>query len=240
MSRYEWEQGVITLSTKEMAAMRKAAAAYYNGALQTDLEKLTKLAEAVKLMGKGKRGFNFRAALGNELAREESTFSRWGGRSRVWQFKLFDEYDDDVMRLLLDDAGKIVIPKKTALKQASVRTDLAYPPQHCPSSSGEGGFTFNPERRTVTWDVSENNHACERARESLMGKFFFNYLSKVTWTRGTGGVIVGNDEYNRDDRESGGGGNFTKDRFGPQGAAELAAQLKGLPRTRRKVIKPKK
>lgn len=237
MSHYDWEEGSIVLSTKELAAFRKAAAEHYNKALLADFEQLGKLAAALKLAGKGKRGFDFRAALSTELTRTVRV--AWEGTSAVWKFKLLDDDDAAIMGLLLDKAGKLVTLKKSAFKLASVRSDMAYPPQHCPAYT-DGSFHFDAAKRTVTWCVSEGNHACERARESHMGRFFFSYLKKVVWTRGTGGVIVGNDEYNRDDREYGGGANYTKDHFGPRGAAELEARLKPLTRIRRKTTPRKK
>jgi len=83
-------------------------------------------------------------------------------------------------------------------------------------SNGEGGISFDDKSRTVKWYVTENNHACESAHESFMGNAFFRALGQVVWTRGTGGEIVGNDEYNRESKASGDGGNFTKQTFGPK------------------------
>ena len=63
---------------------------------------------------------------------------------------------------------------------------------------GEACIAFNDDSRTVVWRVSENNHACDYAHEHPMGKAFFQAMSQVNWTRGTGGTIIGNDEYNQD------------------------------------------
>mgnify|MGYP006959960912 CR=1 FL=1 len=63
--------------------------------------------------------------------------------------------------------------------------------------------------KTLVWDVSENNHAREHAHKHGFAKLVFEAFGKITWTRNSGGEIVGNDEYNRDNRESGGGGNYT-------------------------------
>lgn len=78
----------------------------------------------------------------------------------------------------------------------------------------EATITFKGNE--VTWNVPENNHACDHAHEHHIGRAFFAALNKVTWTRGSGGVIVGNNEYSRDSYDVGGGGNYETARFGPQ------------------------
>ena len=45
-------------------------------------------------------------------------------------------------------------------------------------------------------------------------------LGRLNWTRATGGVFSGNDEYNRD---SGSGGNYITAAYGPLGDADKAA-----------------
>lgn len=80
---------------------------------------------------------------------------------------------------------------------------------HC----GEPSISFHG--RQVTWSVPENNHAVEHGRDHPLAQAFFKLLDTVTWTRGSGGDIVGNDEYNRDSRENGGGGNYTTASYFP-------------------------
>jgi len=85
---------------------------------------------------------------------------------------------------------------------------------------------FDNERRVAVWNVPENNRACEDARAGNIGKAFRASLAKVKWTRGSGGTIVGNDEYNRDagrDYE-GGGGSYVVERFGPDVKMPSASQ----------------
>lgn len=83
--------------------------------------------------------------------------------------------------------------------------------------SGECEVSFDNATRKVFWNVSENNHAVDDARESALGKALFARLGKVAWTRGTGGSVYGNDEYNQDAGRygAGGGASYTKERFGP-------------------------
>ena len=86
--------------------------------------------------------------------------------------------------------------------------------------AGEASITLVEEGRRVIWDVPENNHACEYARATFMGKALFEALRSVTWSRGSGGEIIGNDEYNQESRSDGGGSNYTKGYFGPPRAVD--------------------
>lgn len=79
----------------------------------------------------------------------------------------------------------------------------------------EADIYLNADRRVVTWEVPENNHACDTAHEEPMAAVFFRAIGAVNWTRGTGGRLWGSDEY-RDDanRESGYGGDMVKETWG--------------------------
>ena len=80
----------------------------------------------------------------------------------------------------------------------------------------ESSISFDHKAKTLTWSVSENNRAVERAHEGWLWKALTSALSRVKWTRGSGGKIVGNDEYNRDNSYEGGGGNYVTHEFGPK------------------------
>jgi len=100
---------------------------------------------------------------------------------------------------LLFNREKLRKPKKSGLRKKPVSKD-------CTLDIGEADITFNG--RCVIWDVPENNHACESARQHSLAKFLFRKLSNIAWTRGSGGQIIGNDEYNRDSDYKGGGSNY--------------------------------
>ncbi len=95
---------------------------------------------------------------------------------------------------------------------------------HC----GEPSIHF--DKRKVTWSVPENNHACDRARTHLLAREFFGLLETVTWTRGSGGDIVGNNEYARDSREEGGGGNYLVTHYGPDRKSSRSLHFHGARR----------
>lgn len=93
-------------------------------------------------------------------------------------------------------------------------------------AASDGSIHLDPKAHTLTWAVSENNHAVESARASFMGQTLFALLSKVEWTRGSGGTIVGNDEYNRDNAHEGGGANYVTARYAFKSKAEREAEAK--------------
>ena len=65
-------------------------------------------------------------------------------------------------------------------------------------SAGELYVTIDTDERTLTWDIDENNRAVERAYDSFLGKTVMSALRRVNWTRGSGGRILYQDEYQRD------------------------------------------
>lgn len=102
--------------------------------------------------------------------------------------------------------------------RATNRTTTFY--VHTERGGVEATITF--DGRVVTWSVEENNRAVENAHEGPLARVFFAYLARITWTRGTGGYGVGNNEYNRGDDAVGGGGNYLTLEYGPLGEAEHA------------------
>ena len=113
-----------------------------------------------------------------------------------------------------DASGKVslVTPKKKDFPASSTKWPGC--------SFGDFSISVNNEAKTLGWNVSENNHAVEHAREHPMGRAFFKVLAGVKWTRGSGGVLSGNDELSRDNNhEEGGGANYVTARFGPLGEA---------------------
>jgi hypothetical protein len=211
MSCYEWEKGTIVIPSAAWAGFKKAIRDAWNKAIAEDFETAGRILDAVRTANKGKRNVSWREAIIVEAERREADFSRWGGSSRpTYQLKALDAYW--LARTLVPDGAE----RPRNLKQKDVpwatRATVEFR-----DLGGDGFVGLIEESHSVAWIVAQNNHACERARESFLGGLFFKTLKSVTWTRGSGGVIVGNDEYNRDDDSPGGGGNRINDQFGPLG-----------------------
>ncbi|MCC5612249.1 hypothetical protein LC612_37400 [Nostoc sp. CHAB 5834] len=242
MSKYGWERGTFKFSTTGFRDFKKNVVDAYNKQRAADFETLCKLHSALKALGKGKRNFNWNEGLQKLLDETLPNYS-YGFRSSVpvYNFKTIEAYSLDHYLLTKLDKEKgpfhrvpspPVTPKKGDFKLVSVtkpevlQVDVA-------------SVSFDVKTREVTWNVSENNHAVECARESFLGELFFKELRKVVWTRGTGGVISGNDEYARDSREAGDAGNYTVESFGPIGAKHDEDRLRiYIPRRRSKGPKP--
>jgi len=195
MSCYEWERGTIIIPTKEWAGFRKGLLEAWNKRQLELLERAVRIHGLLKAAVKGKRGSTRDKALADALKRHVG-----------------DEYSDaneDLRNLLVDSKweGRVHtrtlkgVPKKKDLKLFAVSKDADL---HLPDAS----VSLRNKGRTVTWDVGENNHACDHAREHWFAKLLFDRLNRITWTRGTGGKIIGNNEYNRDRDDEGGGGNL--------------------------------
>jgi hypothetical protein len=205
MSNYNWERGSILIPAKAWPSFRKAFVQAWNAAQDALFQRALAARQHVEALAKGKRGFDRVTALG-EYARRTT---------RALEYP--NDEAEDLMRLLgVAFDGKahtrpLRAPKRNAL-------------DHRPISKG-GSFdlddaviSLRDEERTVHWAVHENNRAVERAHEHPVARQLFAMLSKVEWTRDTGGVVVGNDEYN-DGPGEGEGANYVSMRFGPRGGA---------------------
>lgn len=85
--------------------------------------------------------------------------------------------------------------------------------------------------RVISWWTGDNNHSVETAHEEPLAGVFFAFLNKLNWTRGTGGVGTGNDEYNEESFEAGRRANYITFRYGPLGDREFAFQNGYNPKT---------
>ncbi len=189
MSCYEWEQGTIKIPADQWSSFKKSLTETYNNKQQWRYKKALQVYEQLMADSKGKRKYDFGSKIRELVCVYNSGLD------------YPDQYDDyrSIERALLpvNKSGK---PKKPKAKDFPANTNRSdtFPPY----------ITINNKNRTVTWYVEENNRAVDSARGTYMGVAFFKLLDSVNWKRGSGGKIVGNDEYNQEDRDTGGGGNY--------------------------------
>ena len=198
MSCYNWERGTITIPAKEWAGFRKGLLEAWNTKQLQMLERAKRAHTALKAATKGKRGKNRDEALKAAILRhigQEHDYSAMTEGLRG----LVLTYDQNKRAYTLNGSQ----PQRKALKLCPVSKDADI-------ELGEAYVGLRNKGRTVTWSVSENNHAVDRANEHWFAQELFRRLGRITWTRGTGGQILGNDEYNRDAGEdhAGGGGSY--------------------------------
>jgi len=211
MSRYEWEKGEFKLPSAEWAGFKASIREAVNRSNTAKYEAAVKVHEQLVTSLKGKRGVDpWQAAW--EIA------AGMGTGHGIYRQPTFAEDDvNDIVSAVVDrkwSGNKLVAKVRKPQKKQF--------PQHGNNvtelRSSECSLHFDNETRTATWRVEENNHSCDRARESVLGRALFKALDKVNWTRGTGGRIWGNDEYNRDSGRDyeGGGASYSKESYGPE------------------------
>jgi hypothetical protein len=201
MSRYEWERGSIKLSTVEWTKFRKEMERYAHRAYVEAFEMTQKVWKGLKASDKAKGDLRITDHV------KRPVFGRYSSDGEA-----FYDWVVDLAELMFWQAkvnGKLARPQKTKVDFPTNKTTCFI--------HDDASISFDRTSKTVTWDVGENNHACERASESALGSKFFGLLNKIVWSRGTGGVIVGNDEYTREADYAGGGGNYVVAAYGPIG-----------------------
>lgn len=191
MSCYNWEQGNIKLPSKGYTKFKRDFIAVYNAYLLNQLDGSKRLLEHVSLLNKGKRNVQWYYAL-------QDNMNKFGVE---W----------DTLNKMIATINKDGMKPKNLNKKLM---NLANSKTKQFDVAGEGAITFLNDDKSVVWYVEENNRSVDRCRESKVGGIFFAMLRNITWTRGSGGEIVGNDEYNQEDAHAGGGANYVTSSFG--------------------------
>jgi hypothetical protein len=209
LSNYEWERGEFTLPAAEFAHVRQAVQAADADHKKRVFAKTQGFWE--DLSRKEKTGGKAYLAAVARLAEEHPASPR--GFFSLSERELGEERQDQAAREaaidMLHAKGYGARPSRVLQAEMGfpVNRTTTFHTAHC-------SVKFDAANRTVTWDVPENNHACEHARSSHLAAAFFGAIGKVPWTHGTGGVITGNDEYNRGSRAADGGANYVKAAYG--------------------------
>jgi hypothetical protein len=184
MSCNNWEEGSVKLPASEWASFRTAIIEKVNALRKKKLALAVEAYHAAQEAGKGKRGFS-RAAWVQD---SERFYPVAYEITRRGETKVFKPKKKDFP--LLPTSKSVVLH----LEEVTI--------------------TLDNKKRALTYCSGENNRAVEHGRDNPVVDLMFQKLRAIAWTRGTGGEFVGNDEYNQDNRDSGGGGNYTTAAFG--------------------------
>ena len=210
MSRNCWEAGSVKLPAAEWKKARDALVQAWNArqleSLKVAQEVHTRLvaiksAEGSKVLVKGLYEILDGTQADQRLLERVSTLDL------LWQIQ-----SAVLKRDTASGKAILIAPKKKGFPEAAFT-------KWAGCSLGDFSISVNHKAKSLGWNVSENNHAVEHARQHPLGVAFFKVLAGVRWTRGSGGTISGNDEYCRDTVAEGGGANYVTARFGPLGQA---------------------
>src|SRR5699024_4788702 len=192
MTCYGWEHGTIELPSAEVAGIKRILRTASN----EHREAVKERAESIhrEVMDK-------RSTRSVDRYRETLREIQYGD-SGPYRRQLSDRdltvraTAISVISLVLDVDGKVRKPTdadiERVLPKATNRTTVF--PVISPTGYPEASISI--EGRTLTWDVPENNHSTDRAERSLLHGVLFGALDRIKWTRGSGGTIWGNNEYN--------------------------------------------
>jgi hypothetical protein len=212
MSCYEWESGSISIPRAEWAGFKAAVRDAHNAEQKRLLALAVRMQEEMVKAATGQRNVDWRKlshqVIDKVAPRERdawnvlfSIFAPNREKACAAAGKTFADPMD-----LKGSAGRPPKPTKGMFPEANGKT--------MQFSLPDAGISFDDKARTVHWQVHENNHAIEHAREHPVAVALFRALDRMKWDTKSGGEIVGNNEYNRDSRDAGGGGNTVNARYG--------------------------
>jgi len=197
MSCYEWSYGEIILPSSEFSRVRKA------------------MQDAMH--AKWKKAFEDSQRFWKSLTPRQK--SDWDEFRKALNARRFDL---DTMWLI--DPGH----RRQEKPRRVLQSDVDWPTNRTTEfHESDLSLSFKRETRTLVFSVGENNHAREHADNTALAKAFYEEMGKVRWTHGTGGVILGNDEYTRESGRAyeGGGGSYVVAAYGYIGAKEAPGHV---------------
>lgn len=207
MSHYDWESGTITLPAHEVAPTK---AALRDAANKLHAEVLAEAKRLHTQVAKGTTSITLHHERIRAHVYSQQNRSSFGRDAVVSELAV---QVLDTIRWARKREGKAMRgPQLIDLKHVAPKVGNRDTEFHL-----DVGGTISFDGRKVHYESSDNNRQVERARDSVLGRVFFAQLGKIVFTRGTGGALIGNDEYNRDSDSIGGGGSYITATYGPVG-----------------------
>jgi hypothetical protein len=224
MSNYGWEKGTIKIPRADYFPLKKALWQDKCARATNNFETAMKVYEDVMAEAKGKRTFGeleLNQAIQKAVDKHTSEYASHANYYGNYYKARRTDVDRD---LIHDSIKKECVKEHNARNMRPVRPQKQqFPAPALKEFKARGqnfSITFDDENRIVCWYVPENNHAVEDAHAEGLAQKFFSLLSTINWTRGTGGAIWGNNEYNEGDHGYGRGADSISFHFGPAGKEE--------------------
>ena len=212
MSKYGWESGTVTLPTAAVSGVRKAVCDAANR-LHAEV-----LAECLRLWEGPIAKTN-----SVELYFERLESAADAPRGRTVGQAVSDAANGVMTGIVGWSGGRAAQRTPRAPRASDVE---AYAPSANTRTTSFGGrsdeWHIRGDGAKLHYNSGDNNHQVEHAREHPVVAAMMRELGRLDWTRATGGMFTGNDEYNQESRDSGGGGNYITAAYGPLGEAEQA------------------
>lgn len=220
VSHDQWEEGEFKLPSTEFSKLRQVLA-------DQDTAEKTALFEHAQMFWKGLSAKQKSDRRAYELAYaeyEEANSHVEGVAGSLRRRAQVVSHLPDGFRRLVGADRRSAKPARVLKEQMSFPTNRTL--EFC-TPNGGAVATFNRAMNTVRWAAAPNNGAVDAARPSTLRNTLFRHLDQVRWTRGTGGVVTGNHEYNED--ENGQARNdYTVAAFGPLGGRPIPATAGGV------------
>lgn len=209
MGHWETEHGEITLPSAEFAAVRQAVQKAEHdhqtqvfGETQAFWKGLTRKEQTDRNA--------YQLALDKHIQERRRAIDdarRWGSRSQTPHAEV----------VLADLSRRLAMPWG-GLPARVLKADMDFPTNRTTTfRAGEGRITFDTDSNTVRFKTGESRGVVDKARSSPAGAALFARLTKVKWTRGTGGIFHGDNEFNHEETDR---GQYVTTAYGPIGAAQ--------------------